>query len=80
MPRRVEYPPAIADTQLGRWFDDVASALNDLPPIVSVTDDPEGSTEAEPGTLAVRISDGVASLFLKTSGTGSTGWRQVSTD
>ena len=82
VPRDAGNMPAFLDRELHRLANSIAEMLQTAalrlvngPTITSGTLTPEGAVTAPPGSLFLRTDGGATTtLYVKTSGTGNTGW------
>lgn len=76
---RLVAPPSTGNRNLDSWLQQVANAVNQLPPfsISSTTDGPESYVSSGPGTLLVDVGSSNTTFWLKLSGTSSLGWASI---
>lgn len=76
---RVTSPPPTGTGLFTLWAKQVTDAINGLPnfSMSSVTNGPESNVTASPGTLLINIASSGTVLWVKTSGTTTTGWHSV---
>lgn len=62
------------------WFQQVTDALNVLPnfSIISTSAGPNSNTTGDPSNIAFDVGSSVTKLWLKVSGTTTTGWSALS--
>lgn len=76
---RVTAPPP-GNGALYDWARQVTDALNGLPnfSLISTSAGPNSSVTGDPGALAFDVGSSVTKLWLKTSGSTTTGWSALS--
>lgn len=79
--RRVNEPPPTEDPALDAWMQDVADALNQIPPMSSFSaTTPNSNVTAEPGHLAINLSPSATTImWYKQSGSSNIGWDSLAT-
>lgn len=78
-PRRIMLPPPVEDPALAGWMREVATAFNALPfSVFSTADGPnESAVTAPQGFIGIEVGSCTTRLWVKKSGSTSTGWYEV---
>lgn len=78
MSRRARVVARPSDNLAG-WYREMTQGMNEFPnmSVISTSDGPESNTTGDRGHLAIDVGSAATTLWVKTSGTTTTGWTAV---
>lgn len=72
---RIRQPPTLADPATALWLQEVANALNEIPPLSTFSySTPNSNVTAQLGTLGINYDSSTSVCWIKQVGSGNTGW------